>query len=52
MRIDNHAVHLSGMIKSAIINKYWTPQSNHRHTFLSVYLIYVVVDDNLVIFLQ
>ena len=27
------------MIKSAMITEYWTPQSNHRDTFFSIYLV-------------
>ena len=28
---------VSGMIKSAMITECWTPQSNHRDTFFSIY---------------
>ena len=33
------------MIKSAMITEYWTPQSSHRDTFFSIYLVLCYLKD-------
>ena len=35
---------VSDMIKSAMIIECWKPQSNHRDTFFSIYLVNLSVD--------
>ena len=34
---------VSGMIKSAMITECWTPQSSHRDTFFSIYLVLYLI---------